>query len=140
MLFRSHSTLRRKLPSSKLSLLRASGRSGMQRRFRSLGTLLALQELETLMRHFCPIRRYVLANDLSPAAVEAIKRNVELNDLHEHEASLVSAPTEASETAGGADAHTEHKERHTKKIPAKVQINEGDAWCVVYAELWNGND
>ena len=77
---------------------------------------------------------------MSPAAVEAIKRNVELNDLHEHEAPPVPAPTEASETAEGADAHSELKERHPKKIPAKVQINEGDAWCVVYAKLWKGDD
>ena len=77
---------------------------------------------------------------MSPAAVEAIKRNVELNDLHEHEAPPISAPTEASENTEGADAHAELKERHPKKIPAKVQINEGDAWYVVYAELWKGND
>ena len=77
---------------------------------------------------------------MSPAAVEAIKRNVELNDLHEHEAPPVSAPAEASENTEGADAHTELKERHPKKILAKVRINEGDAWCVVYAEFWKGND
>ena len=140
MLTKVYSTLRRKLPSSKRSLLRASGRSGMRRRFRSLGTFVIPWGLGTLIQHSCPIRRYVLANDLSPAAVEAIKRNVELNDLHEHEAPPVPASTEASENAEGVDAPTEHKERHPKKIPAKVQINEGDAWYVVYTGLWKGND
>lgn len=44
--------------------------------------------------------RYVIANDLSPAAVDAIRRNVELNEL---------GPK-------GKDAE------------GKVRVNEGDAW------------
>ena len=54
--------------------------------------------------------RYVIANDLSPEAVEAIRRNIELNDLHDKE----GASTEGS----------------SEKVvrPAKVRVNEGDAW------------
>ena len=56
--------------------------------------------------------RYVLANDLSPAAVEAMKRNVELNDLHEK----TEPPEEGSS-------------EQPRVRPAKVRVNEGDAWC-----------
>lgn len=45
----------------------------------------------------------MLANDLSPAAVEAMKRNVELNGL---------GPTSSN----------------LKPTPEKVRVNEGDAW------------
>ena len=55
--------------------------------------------------------RYVIANDLSPAAIEAMRRNVELNDLHEKEE---PAPEGSSESP--------------KIRPAKVRVNEGDAW------------
>lgn len=55
--------------------------------------------------------RYVIANDLSPAAVEAMKRNIELNDLHEK----TEAPVEDSVEA-------------PRVRPAKVRVNEGDAW------------
>lgn len=54
---------------------------------------------------FC---RHVIANDLSPAAVEAMHRNVQYNELGEQRV-LKPDGTE-------------------KVIPAKVQINEGDAW------------
>ena len=61
-----------------------------------------------LMRVLLP--RYVIANDLSPAAVEAMRRNIELNDLHEKEIT----PAESS----------------SEKVIrlAKVRVNEGDAW------------
>ncbi|KAJ8474263.1 hypothetical protein ONZ45_g16006 [Pleurotus djamor] len=55
--------------------------------------------------HEIPLLRYVIANDLSPSAVEAIKRNVDLNGLGEH-----------------IDEATSQTE------PGKVRINEGDAW------------
>ena len=45
--------------------------------------------------------RYVIANDLSPAAVEAMKRNIAINDL-------------------GTGSESEPTQ--------KVQVNEGDAW------------
>ena len=55
--------------------------------------------------------RYVIANDLSPAAVEAMRRNIELNDLHEKDELAAGG-------SGGAP----------KTRPAKVRVNEGDAW------------
>ena len=65
----------------------------------------------------------MLANDLSPAAVQAMKRNVELNDLGEK----VEPPSvEGSEKLGNGD--TEKMEVVPRKRPAKVRINEGDAW------------
>jgi len=52
--------------------------------------------------------RYVIANDLSPAAVEAMKRNIAINDL--------DTDSESDPTG------------------QKVQVNEGDAW---YDFLWS---
>jgi tRNA (guanine26-N2/guanine27-N2)-dimethyltransferase len=46
--------------------------------------------------------RYVIANDLSPAAVEAMKRNIAINDL-------------------GTGSESDPTRQ-------KVQVNEGDAW------------
>lgn len=83
-------------------------------------------------------RRYVIANDLSPAAVEAIKRNVELNDLHEREAPVATtAVVKTAEEPEGSVAQQEGKEKPPKKILAKVRINEGDAWYValLYSDL-----
>ncbi|TBU35890.1 N2,N2-dimethylguanosine tRNA methyltransferase [Dichomitus squalens] len=61
-----------------------------------------------------PLVKYVIANDLSPAAVEAMRRNIELNDMHEKEVS----PSESS----------------SEKVvrPAKVRVNEGDACALMY--------
>ena len=57
-----------------------------------------------------PCARYIIANDLSPAAVEAMKRNITINDL-----------------GGGSDSD-----------PARlrVQVNEGDAWYDRLARKW----
>ncbi len=54
--------------------------------------------------------RHVIANDLSPSAAAAMRRNVELNGLGE--------PTDLSQKPpeGGPSAH--------------VKVNEGDAWYV----------
>ena len=63
--------------------------------------------------------RYVIANDLSPSATAAMKRNVDINGLTTpHEG---SAPDDDVTTAKGV-------------IPklGKVRINEGDAWWVSY--------
>ena len=49
--------------------------------------------------------RYVIANDLSPAAVNVMKRNVAVNGL--------------TVEANGSESSTEQ---------ARVQVNEGDAW------------
>ncbi|KAL7283462.1 hypothetical protein ACG7TL_002894 [Trametes sanguinea] len=65
--------------------------------------------------HEIPNVKYVIANDLSPAAVEAMRRNIELNDLHEKE-------EPAAEGSGG----------QPKIRPAKVRVNEGDACALMY--------
>ncbi|KAI0324526.1 N2,N2-dimethylguanosine tRNA methyltransferase [Cubamyces sp. BRFM 1775] len=65
--------------------------------------------------HEIPHVKYVIANDLSPAAVEAMRRNVELNDFHEKE---LSAPEGSTEKP--------------KVRPAKVRVNEGDACALMY--------
>ena len=54
------------------------------------------------------ISRYVIANDLSPAAVNVMKRNVAINGLSDE----VVEP--GSSIAQSTQAH--------------VQVNEGDAW------------
>ncbi|KAI0362202.1 N2,N2-dimethylguanosine tRNA methyltransferase [Trametes cingulata] len=65
--------------------------------------------------HEIPLVKYVIANDLSPAAVEAMRRNVELNDLHEKEEPVPEGSTEKP-----------------KVRPAKVRVNEGDACALMY--------
>lgn len=70
--------------------------------------------------------RYVVANDLSPSAVQAIERNVTLNGLND-------ASPEAGETCAAADVKTEDAEPSfsdgpTVKGSAPVRVNEGDAW------------
>ena len=65
--------------------------------------------------------RYVIANDLSPLATAAMKRNVDLNGLGER--TVESDTTEADEP---------EKVKMSKLIPGKVRINEGDARCVYY--------
>lgn len=53
--------------------------------------------------------RYIIANDLSPDAVATMRRNVDLNGLGER-----SEATDDPEKP--------------KRIPARVHVNEGDAW------------
>lgn len=56
------------------------------------------------------VLRYVIANDLSDAAIATMKRNVKLNGL---------GPTEEP----NADPSVPPKVN-----PGKVRVNEGDAW------------
>jgi len=58
----------------------------------------------------------VIANDLSPAAVEVIKRNVKINGFAEEGAAKASTP--AISTSGEL----------TSTSKAKVQVHEADAW------------
>ena len=61
----------------------------------------------------------MIANDLSPTAIEAMRRNVELNGLG------VPKLKESEET-------TENSVEKKEKIPhPKIKVNEGDAWYVV---------
>jgi tRNA (guanine26-N2/guanine27-N2)-dimethyltransferase len=62
-----------------------------------------------------PLVRYVIANDLSTSAIEAMKRNVEINGL--------GAPKETDE----AEATERTDPKRGQKL-GKVRINEGDAW------------
>ncbi|KAH8116969.1 N2,N2-dimethylguanosine tRNA methyltransferase, partial [Phellopilus nigrolimitatus] len=77
-----------------------------------------------------PLVKYVIANDISPVAVEAIKRNVELNGLGDKtEASASSAESEERQEGKGDTTRTET----TPKRGAKVQINAGDACSLMYS-------
>ena len=60
----------------------------------------------------------MIANDLSPTAIEAMRRNVELNGLG------VPKPKESEET-------TENSAEKKERVPhPKIKVNEGDAWYV----------
>jgi len=56
--------------------------------------------------------RYVIANDLSPGAVEAMKRNIAINGFEEYD-----------------PASTSSKNGNAKQM---VHINEGDAWYLFH--------
>jgi len=58
-----------------------------------------------------PLASYVIANDLSASAVEAMRRNVDLNGLRE---------IKTTSEIDGRSIET--------VTPAKVRVNEGDAW------------
>ncbi|KAH9946046.1 N2,N2-dimethylguanosine tRNA methyltransferase [Epithele typhae] len=62
-----------------------------------------------------PLLKHVIANDLSPAAIEAMRRNIELNDLHEK----VLPPEQGSEDP-------------PKIRPARIQVHQGDACALMY--------
>ncbi|KAL5489901.1 TRM1 [Sanghuangporus weigelae] len=82
-----------------------------------------------------PLVKYVIANDLSPAAVEAMKRNVDLNGLGEtsesEPAPAVSTEAEGEKTEDGG----EKTQLFTSKgvLSAKVRVNEGDACALMYS-------
>ncbi|KII88465.1 hypothetical protein PLICRDRAFT_625302 [Plicaturopsis crispa FD-325 SS-3] len=65
-----------------------------------------------------PHVKHVIANDLSPAAVEAMKRNIEINGL-----GTSSEPAESSLEGDGGKKPS---------VTSKVQINEGDACALMY--------
>ena len=78
--------------------------------------------------HLIDVYRYVIANDLSPTAAEAMRRNVDLNGL-----GPASAPSNTAEDTFEGVAPTEGTRQ-----PAlgKVKVNEGDAWYVNYLPLF----
>ncbi|KAJ4000743.1 N2 N2-dimethylguanosine tRNA methyltransferase [Lentinula boryana] len=61
-----------------------------------------------------PLVKYVLANDLSPTAVTAMKRNVELNGF-------------------GPEKEEEESARKVNPNLGKVRVNEGDACTLMYS-------
>lgn len=75
-----------------------------------------------------PMVKYVIANDLSPSATAAMKRNVDLNGLGER--TVESDTTEADEP---------EKVKMSKLIPGKVRINEGDARALMYSHSLERN-
>lgn len=75
----------------------------MQKKFLSSSKLVSVLSASVYIHS-----RYVIANDLSPAAVNAMKRNVAINGLGDE-----VIESESSITCG---------------TQAKVQVNEGDAW------------
>jgi hypothetical protein len=80
--------------------------------------------------------RYVIANDLSPDAVAAMKRNVNLNKLGPSEASTSDMQVDTT-TDGTPAAQINKKAQEATK--GKVRVNEGDAWQVHWT-LCNGRD
>ncbi|KAI0818751.1 N2,N2-dimethylguanosine tRNA methyltransferase [Irpex lacteus] len=72
-----------------------------------------------------PLVKYVqvIANDLSPTAAEAMRRNVELNGL---------GPTKLGEVETTAGAGTEPPTEQKTHQP-KVRVNEGDACALMYS-------
>ncbi|KAI0065367.1 N2 N2-dimethylguanosine tRNA methyltransferase [Artomyces pyxidatus] len=69
-----------------------------------------------------PLVKYVIANDLSPSATAAMKRNVDLNGLGDE--------TPASDPAETAEAG---KTTTRRAKLGKVRINEGDARALMYS-------
>jgi tRNA (guanine26-N2/guanine27-N2)-dimethyltransferase len=71
----------------------------------------------------------VIANDLSPEAVVAMKRNVDLNGLGP---APVSAPAPATEgdmqVDSGPAAPVQLTKKEEEAAKGKVRVNEGDAW------------
>jgi tRNA (guanine26-N2/guanine27-N2)-dimethyltransferase len=74
----------------------------MQKRFPSSSKSVSAQSAFVYI-----LSRYVIANDLSPAAVNVMKRNVAVN---------------------GLSYDSEVNESESSIAQAKVQVNEGDAW------------
>lgn len=76
--------------------------------------------------------RYVLANDLSPSACEAMRMNVALNGVGEPVKKPVNGEglTEEESAANGEVSQAEQMERVGRRegCTGHVKINEGDAW------------
>lgn len=77
----------------------------------------------------------MIANDLSASAVDAIKRNVDLNGLGAPPAEAPLPPSADADGDGegnaGVEAGVQDAPKRKPAAPkAKVQINEGDAWYV----------
>ncbi|KAG8217920.1 N2,N2-dimethylguanosine tRNA methyltransferase [Butyriboletus roseoflavus] len=63
-----------------------------------------------------PLARFIIANDLSPSATAAMRRNVEINDLGPFE----------------EDITTPDGQRTVKSNPGKVRVHEDDACALMY--------
>ncbi|KAI0703622.1 N2,N2-dimethylguanosine tRNA methyltransferase [Cytidiella melzeri] len=67
-----------------------------------------------------PLVKYVIANDLSPTAAQAMRRNVEINGLG------------AEKSSEGEEANVAHTIRKGAGSQGKVRVNEGDACALMY--------
>lgn len=112
-LFGACSTSRTRASSSRPSRLRVCAPFATPKRFHS--SSMHAQDIRFECRALTPWPRYVIANDLSPSAVAAMKRNVEINGLA------------GTEPATGGDL-TKLENGSSRPKPPKVRVNEGDAW------------
>ncbi|EPQ58267.1 N2,N2-dimethylguanosine tRNA methyltransferase [Gloeophyllum trabeum ATCC 11539] len=73
-----------------------------------------------------PLVKYVIANDLSPLAVEAMKRNIEINGL--------GPKDDVTPDPSGSSAEPVLKGTHGKQDlgKVKVKVKEGDACALMY--------
>ena len=75
--------------------------------------------------------RYVIANDLLPSAVDAMKRNVELNGLGDGKPNpppMESGEADAEKTGNAGIRDEKVMTKLPKPKGPKVRVNEGDAW------------
>ncbi|KAG8877086.1 RNA methyltransferase tRNA(m5U54)methyltransferase [Tulasnella sp. 331] len=89
-----------------------------------------------------PLVRYVIANDLSPAATVAMRRNIDLNGLgptSRAEAEVEGSYNVANEAEGAAQPSTSSTAGSSKQRKSvtlnlgKVRVNEGDACDLMYS-------
>jgi tRNA (guanine26-N2/guanine27-N2)-dimethyltransferase len=66
------------------------------------------------------IQRYVIANDLSPTAAAAMRRNVAFNG--------VDAASCRPSNVENPNVSEKERERLEREWEGKVRVNEGDAW------------
>jgi len=89
------------------------------------------------------ISRYVLANDLSPSACEAMRMNVTYNGVQEVPAEPQTHSAEAAKQNGNVDNATdevtEDKLTHGRRpgCKGKVRVTEGDAWYVTHLSYYH---
>lgn len=132
----SNSSSRKKSSSSRHSRPPAYARYDSQRRSRwSGGSTVTLYDRSfgsIVLRHLF-WNSYVIANDLSPAATAAMRRNVELNGLGPKATAAVD-PSSASLTkdcgdTAMAESSTTATQRGQPELDlGKVRVNQGDAW------------
>ncbi|KDQ12338.1 hypothetical protein BOTBODRAFT_34632 [Botryobasidium botryosum FD-172 SS1] len=83
-----------------------------------------------------PLVRYVIANDLSPEAVETMRKNVELNGLGpQRSGSLarINGGSTAPVSLDVAGANPTEPQNSARPNLGKVRVNEGDACALMYS-------
>ncbi|KAI0928510.1 hypothetical protein AcW1_005732 [Taiwanofungus camphoratus] len=112
------STMPKKLPSA----LSASQKQKEYRPYKSvvLEALSATGLRSIRYAKEIPLVKYVIANDNSPAAVEAMRRNIDINGLGAQDMPSEDGPSEST------------KSESSKSRLAKVRVNESDACALMY--------